>query len=187
MCNKDKSQRYEEAAQFVYNELKDLKAPFAKGIAAELMARMKGKGHSYHAIRFGIHRWLNSFPYLLSTINGKSRYNLDGSEAGPISEEDKVHAKKVVNEKRKKQRERSEPRELEQSKEQTFHIHYTVEHLLSLNDEDLCDCVTHPDGVDAARSILKDMLSRGITCHVISVECDQKLSNGSCAGHPYES
>ncbi|MBF4438251.1 hypothetical protein ERJ77_27960 [Vibrio anguillarum] len=65
-----------------------------------------------------------------------------------------------------------------------MHIHMMVETLLSMNDKELAEIVTHPDGADAARSELRSMLESGETCLVLDSSCDNRNSDGSCAGHP---
>jgi hypothetical protein len=66
------------------------------------------------------------------------------------------------------------------------HIHYDVTSLLNMNDKQLSECVSHPDGVEAARLDLQSMFDSGKTCLVLSGDCDNKNPNGSCAGHPDE-
>ncbi len=68
----------------------------------------------------------------------------------------------------------------------TMHIHYSVEWLLSVNDKKLTECVTHPDGCEAARTELKEMIDSGETCLVLDSTCDNKNKDGSCAGHNAE-
>ena len=65
----------------------------------------------------------------------------------------------------------------------TFHVHIPVPSLVDLSDEKLSESVTHPDGVDAARSELEAMLKDGITCLVIDASCNNRKEDGSCAGH----
>lgn len=66
----------------------------------------------------------------------------------------------------------------------TIHIHMTVPFLLSLNNQELSEVITHPDGVEAARKELNAMLDEGETCLVLDSSCDNKKPDGSCAGHP---
>lgn len=66
------------------------------------------------------------------------------------------------------------------------HIHMSVENLLSMDDSELIETVTHPDGVEAARVELQSMLNDGVTCLVVDQSCDNKRDDGSCGGHPIE-
>lgn len=52
------------------------------------------------------------------------------------------------------------------------HIHYDVTSLLNMNDKQLSECVSHPDGVEAARLDLQSMFDSGKTCLVLSGDCD---------------
>ena len=63
------------------------------------------------------------------------------------------------------------------------HIHYCIPSILKYSDKDLADCVTHPDGMDAARKDLSALVDDGVTCLVLDSECDSKKADGSCAGH----
>ncbi len=66
------------------------------------------------------------------------------------------------------------------------HVHIPVESLLAMNDQELGETVTHPDGMEAAKKELKEMLDEGVTCLVLDSTCDNRKSDGSCAGHPAE-
>ncbi|EOW9480267.1 hypothetical protein ACOCG1_003338 [Vibrio cholerae] len=66
------------------------------------------------------------------------------------------------------------------------HVHIPVESLLAMNDQELSETVTHPDGMEAAKKELKEMLDEGVTCLVLDSSCDSKNTNGSCAGHPVD-
>lgn len=63
------------------------------------------------------------------------------------------------------------------------HIHIPVERLLSMEEKEFEETVTHPDGMEAAKKELEEMLDEGVTCLVIDSTCDNKNADGSCAGH----
>ncbi|MFW1197809.1 hypothetical protein ACEWBU_22790 [Vibrio parahaemolyticus] len=66
------------------------------------------------------------------------------------------------------------------------HVHIPVERLLSMEEQEFSETVTHPDGMEAARKELKEMLDEGVTCLVLDSTCDNRKADGSCAGHPAE-
>ncbi|KOH04573.1 hypothetical protein ACZ98_23655 (plasmid) [Vibrio parahaemolyticus] len=66
------------------------------------------------------------------------------------------------------------------------HIHIPVESLLAMEEQEFSETVTHPDGMEAAKKELMEMLDEGVTCLVLDSTCDNRKSDGSCAGHPVE-
>lgn len=67
-----------------------------------------------------------------------------------------------------------------------MHVHISVASLLAMDEQDLSETVTHPDGLEAAKKELQEMLDEGVTCLVLDSSCDKRKSDGSCAGHPVE-
>lgn len=67
-----------------------------------------------------------------------------------------------------------------------MHVHIPVERLLSMEEQEFSETVAHPDGMEAARKELKEMLDEGVTCLVLDSTCDNRNADGSCAGHPAE-
>lgn len=55
-----------------------------------------------------------------------------------------------------------------------------------MEEQELGETVTHPDGMEAAKKELKEMLDEGVTCLVLDSTCDNRNADGSCAGHPAE-
>ncbi|WP_333000185.1 hypothetical protein [Vibrio vulnificus] len=67
-----------------------------------------------------------------------------------------------------------------------MHVHIPVASLLAMDEQELSETVTHPDGMEAAKKELQEMLDEGVTCLVLDSSCDNRKSDGSCAGHPVE-
>lgn len=91
--------RQREAYQTLINMR--FKAPITKGCGTALTLIIKEQGHSHKAAKAAIQRWVRSDSYLNQLIASTHRYQLDGSEAELISEQEKVFSQSIL-EKREK-------------------------------------------------------------------------------------
>lgn len=73
-----------------------LSMPFAVGIGKELQQRMRRDGFGANHSRRAINRLVSSRRYLLALIDSDHRYNLDGSIAEPVTDEQRSHAVKQL-------------------------------------------------------------------------------------------
>ncbi|MEZ8733753.1 ProQ/FINO family protein [Vibrio sp. 10N.239.312.D08] len=73
-----------------------LPMPFAVGIGQELQQRMRHDGFGANHSRRAINRLVSSRRYLQAIIDSDNRYNLDGSIAEAVTDEQRTHAVKQL-------------------------------------------------------------------------------------------
>lgn len=74
----------------------NLPMPFAIGVGKEIQQRMRTDGFGANHTRRAINRLVTSRRYLRAIIDSDFRFNLDGSEAEPVTDEQRTHAVKQL-------------------------------------------------------------------------------------------
>ena len=93
-AKKERMKRY-RAALNVVESLK-LPMPLAKGIGRPIVMKLREQGISSKAASWAMHRWTHSDVYLNAVINGKCRFNLDGTEAELISDAEREYSRATL-------------------------------------------------------------------------------------------
>ena len=93
-ARKERMKRY-RAALNVVESLK-LPMPLAKGIGRSIVMKLREQGISSKAAGWAMQRWTHSDVYLNAVINGKCRFNLDGTEAELISDAEREYSRTIL-------------------------------------------------------------------------------------------
>lgn len=93
-ARKERMKRY-RAALNVVESLK-LPMPLAKGIGRSIVMKLREQGISSKAASWALQRWTHSDVYLNAVINGKCRFNLDGTEAELISDAEREYSRTIL-------------------------------------------------------------------------------------------
>ena len=93
-ARKERMKRY-RAALNVVESLK-LPMPLAKGIGRPIVMKLREQGISSKAASWAMQRWTHSDVYLNAVINGKCRFNLDGTEAELISDAEREYSRTTL-------------------------------------------------------------------------------------------
>ncbi|EOX4792211.1 ProQ/FINO family protein [Vibrio alginolyticus] len=93
-ARKERMKRY-RAALNVVESLK-LPMPLAKGIGRTIVMKLREQGISSKAAGWAMQRWTHSDVYLNAVINGKCRFNLDGTEAELISDAEREYSRTIL-------------------------------------------------------------------------------------------
>ena len=83
------------AALSVVESLK-LPIPLAKGIGRSIVMKLREQGISSKAASWAMQKWTHSDVYLNAVINGKCRFNLDGTEAELISDAEREYSRTIL-------------------------------------------------------------------------------------------
>ncbi|MFA0193749.1 ProQ/FINO family protein [Vibrio sp. 10N.222.55.E8] len=93
-ARKERMKRYHTALDVVKSL--NLPMPLAKGIGGAIVIQLKGQGISSKAARWALQRWTHSDVYLAALINGKCRFNLDGTEAELITDAEREYSRSIL-------------------------------------------------------------------------------------------
>ncbi|WP_318482535.1 hypothetical protein [Photobacterium leiognathi] len=84
------------AKDFVFKTLGSMRMPLSKDATKRVHSFLSGQGHGYKKIKQGVFRWFNCRKYQEAIINSPYHYNLDGTQAEPVRQVQKNHAKVVL-------------------------------------------------------------------------------------------
>ena len=93
-ARKERMKRYRAALNIV--ESLKLPMPLAKGIGRSIVMKLREQGISSKAASWAMQRWTHSDVYLNAVINGKCRFNLDGTEAELISDAEREYSRTIL-------------------------------------------------------------------------------------------
>tara|TARA_Y100000588_G_C14022570_1_gene824952 strand:+ start:229 stop:678 length:450 start_codon:yes stop_codon:yes gene_type:complete len=93
-ARKERMRRY-RAALNVVESLK-LPMPLAKGVGRPIVMKLREQGISSKAANWAMQMWTHSDVYLNAVINGKCRFNLDGTEAELISDAEREYSRNIL-------------------------------------------------------------------------------------------
>jgi sRNA-binding protein len=93
-AKKERIKRYHDAFDVVKSL--DLSMPISKGAGKLLSLKLREQGISHKAARWAIKKWVSSDIYLTSVINGTCRFNLDGTEAELITDEERDYSRTIL-------------------------------------------------------------------------------------------
>ncbi|WP_161940506.1 ProQ/FINO family protein [Aliivibrio fischeri] len=93
-ARKERIKRYHAA----FNVVKSLNLPMplAKGIGKTIILQLREQGISSKAASWAMRRWTHSDVYLSVVINGKCRFNLDGTEAELITDAEREYSRSIL-------------------------------------------------------------------------------------------
>lgn len=93
-AKKERIKRYHVAFNVVKSL--ELSMPISKGAGKLLSLQLRDQGISYKAVRWAIQKWVSSDIYLTAVINGACRFNLDGTEAELITDEEREYSRTIL-------------------------------------------------------------------------------------------
>lgn len=93
-ARKERAKRYHAALRIVKDF--NLPMPLAKGAGKSIMQKLKEQGVSYRAASWAMQRWTHSNVYLNEVINGRCRFNADGTEAELITDAEREYSRSIL-------------------------------------------------------------------------------------------
>ena len=91
---KERVRRYHAALNLVKSL--NLPMPLSKGIGRTLVVKLRDQGVSRKAFSWAMQKWTHSDVYLNAVINGKCRFNLDGTSAELITDAEREYSRSIL-------------------------------------------------------------------------------------------